>query len=184
MSKLQETAGFVVAVAVCMLSALGAHAKRLYLDPEGSIAVQVGDQITFHVMMDFTGTPTSGGTFDVRYDPEALLLQDFEVMYTGPLGDGPNFEHGLFENWSIASISPLPPVAQLGRLTFLVRPGMCGSSAVMVLPAGDWITPIAFGNVQTINGIDYDNSVLTLNTVPPVPEVAHILVRSSRPTWL
>lgn len=87
LKKLTTTA----AAAVFMSAVSSVNASSMWLETSTPNAVNVGDTIELSVEMDFSDDPTTGGFYDIIFDPK-LVSYNAETLITDPgLGSDPFF---------------------------------------------------------------------------------------------
>ena len=162
-----------IAIVLVLLNAPCVSAASISLIPLQSTDVAVGQAVSFDVVFDFTDVlwmGVIGGGFDIRFDPEALALEEIEFDYIADpmFFSPPTITAGLIESWGLGDFAGLPATGRFGTVTFVVLASMGPSTAVMGQPtsgnAGPWVCSIDFA---CFIDVTYNEVALTRVPVPP-----------------
>ena len=171
-SRLIQIAGLSL-----LLASLGAHAASITLVATSQIAdVDVGDLVTFDVMMDFSTDDnglgddvTLGGGFDIAFDSTAL---EFVSLNDAGLGDPafsrePDVLPGLLQSWVFAEFNGLSGPALVGSVQFRVLATMGATTNVSTQATGGIGGPFVSGvEFFTLLNVDFNSVELTRTSTP------------------
>ncbi len=130
--------------------------------------VDVGDQVTFNVMMDFStgsGLFTLGGGFDIVFDSNAVLFTGLTSANLGDprMGRNPDVSAGLLESWAFADFDGLVGPALVGSVQFEVLSTMGASTSIATRAtngiAGPFVSEAVFLN--NLLAVDYNSLEIT-----------------------
>ncbi len=155
---------------VLMSLVAGANAASISLMPtSNTMNLSAGDVVTFDIVMDFSGEPTIGGSFDVAFDSSALRFDSFfrEPSIGIPeFSRDPDILDGLLENWMVGSFNGLLPVATLGNVAFSVLPTM-GTMTNIALQDTNSATGFPWQDgFDTVYAVNYNSVELSRIPVP------------------
>lgn len=112
-------------------SAQGGSLNLIYtgdadVNDNGNPLVAAGDLVTFDFILDFSGTPTYGGGFNINWD---IGVFDFVSYTAGGLGDAgfgrdPDFTPGSLTNGGVGSFVGLTGPDLVASLVFVYNGGM------------------------------------------------------------
>jgi len=170
MNTIQTTLGGILLSAMAM-NAQAASLSLEYTGPnqiiDGTILVAPSDTVTFDVVMDFSGTPTLGGGFDIVFDSSQLEFGNFINFEIGEDGFGrdPDEFDGLLESWAFGAFAGLSGPETVGSVSFtFIGKGI--TDVFLTATSGIGGPFVSFDNPSMMLDVDFGSARIGMVPVP------------------